>query len=195
MDNDSRWDAPSDSSEIDNTLMNSLTSGITVRETRGSYIGNLSTWGNPNDPTPQTNISIDPHYPNEHINLGASMSTITGSNTANNNVNTTPSNVNDLQAQNEALRRQILELQSQISPQPPDAASQPYTQITASKIPQGGSNQTVTHIDIQLIMKLVSQSVIAAITAQFANGGTQKSISEVAQSLQQHQHNKQQQYQ
>jgi hypothetical protein len=88
--NDSRRDAPSDSSEMDNTLMISVMSGINERE-GASAIVERNVWGNP-----PTQIFIEPEYQNAHINVTASMSTVTNAAAA-----SAPITNNDLRAQNE----------------------------------------------------------------------------------------------
>ena len=57
---DSRRDEPSDSSEMDNTLMASVMSGITERE-GGSASVRSNAWGNP-----PSQICIEPEYQNAH---------------------------------------------------------------------------------------------------------------------------------
>ena len=69
--NDSRRDEPSDSSEMDNTLMQSVMSGITEREGGSDSVGS-NVWGNPT-----SQIFIEPEYQNAHINVNASLLTVT----------------------------------------------------------------------------------------------------------------------
>ena len=69
--NYSRRDEPSDSSEMDNTLMQSVMSRITEREGGSASIGS-NVWGNP-----PNQIFIEPEYQNAHINVTASLSTVT----------------------------------------------------------------------------------------------------------------------
>ena len=68
---DSRRDEPSDSSEMDNTLMASVMSGITEREGWSASVGS-NAWGNP-----PSQIFIEPEYQNVRINVTTSLSTVT----------------------------------------------------------------------------------------------------------------------
>jgi hypothetical protein len=116
--NDSRRDEPSDSSEMDNTLMQSVMSGITEREGVSASAGS-NVWGNP-----PSQIFIEPEYQNAHINVTASLSTVTNAAAV-----STPSTENELRAQHEELRKLVLDLQSRL----PSAenVSKPYTQIVS----------------------------------------------------------------
>ena len=153
---DSRRDEPSDSSEMDNTLMASVMSEITEREGGSASVGS-NAWGNP-----PSQIFIEPEYEDAHINVAASLSTVTNGVAA-----STPSTENELRAQNEELRKLVLDLQS-ILPSA-ETASKPYTQIVSGNA-QVAPAEKAPQTDIQYITAIISQTVLTALSSQFGGG-------------------------
>ena len=84
--------------------MQSLMSGITERGGVSASVGS-NIWVNP-----PSQIFIDPEYQNAHINVTASLSTVTNIAAA-----STPSTENELRAQNEEWRKLVLYLQSRLT--------------------------------------------------------------------------------
>ena len=91
-------------------------------------------WGNP-----PSQIFIEPEHQNAHINVTASMSTVTNAAAA-----STPSTENELRAQNEELRKMVQELQSSL----PSVVkvSTPCTQIVSGQAQVAPAEQATLRV-------------------------------------------------
>jgi hypothetical protein len=158
---------------MDNTLMASVMSGITEREGGIASVGS-NAWGNP-----PSQIFIEPEYQNAHLNVNTSVSTVTNAAAA-----STPSTEHELRAQNEELRKMVLELQSKLPSV--EKASKPYTQIVSGQA-QAAPAEQVSQTDIQYITSIISHTVITALSSQFGGGEGTSSIADMAQVLRQQQ--------
>ena len=95
--------------------------------------------------------------------MAASLSTVTNAAAAR-----TPSTENELRAQNEELRKLVLDLKSRLPSV--ENASKPYSQIVsgnAQEAPAEKAHQT----DIQYITDIILQTVLTALSSQFGGGG------------------------